>query len=219
MMKRGVLLAVFFSFLVCSCGFSATTTFSWSDATFASPEHYLYEADGTTVAGFNTWNFYVYVVNSTPANVGLAATAGAAGPLAGSSLIEGGVTWADNVFTAGSLTDGNIAGANPSIATSASGWTGYATYIYFENATATYCGFVWGNNWIVPDDSVNPQTLTMDISREFMGTGGINATGGSGSALNTDGWSATNAIPEPGTMALFAIGMLTLGARSLRRRK
>ena len=66
-----------------------------------------------------------------------------------------------------------------------------------------------GRVWATPSDL---GSLTVNLDRDGSGLG---YTVGTGS--NDDGWSTTMAVPEPGTMVLFAIGMLTVAAR--RRRK
>lgn len=74
-----------------------------------------------------------------------------------------------------------------------------------------YYGYVWSSTWTLSADSPNPvQSLNIDFGRQ---TG--EAQGGTTIAGATTGWAAVSAVPEPGTMALLALGV---GAIALRRK-
>ena len=97
---------------------------------------------------------------------------------------------------------------------------GSTVFIRFFNAAtegaATFGGLIYNDGttpWSLPADSAPANAAY--ISR----IGGDAGTLGTTHAGGADGWAATIAVPEPASFALFALGMLTMGARSLRRRK
>ncbi len=77
-------------------------------------------------------------------------------------------------------------------------------------AGAEEVGFIWDTAWLTPPLLGTPLDLLIDYATV---TG--SATGG-GTETGT-AWQSVAPVPEPGTMALFALGLVTLAAS--RRRK
>ncbi len=105
-------------------------------------------------------------------------------------------------------------------------WAGSAFYFRWFNsdsqAGATEAGFIYGSGgvggisgWSLPSATTPPATPNVFYTDVDYGAGALGTTYTAGS---NDGWATVAPVPEPGTMALFAIGLVTLGA-SRRRRK
>jgi hypothetical protein len=78
--------------------------------------------------------------------------------------------------------------------------------------SATEAGFIYSENWSTPaDPGVSGASVSITYGYES-GVTGTTYTPGS-----NDGWATVAAVPEPGTMALFAIGLVTLAVRRRRR--
>jgi hypothetical protein len=144
----------------------------------------------------------------------------------------------DRTFTsAGWTTTTTGSGANlPSANTDMTAYDDSKFYIRWFDTTvigdimdpATEAGLIYNDNahvagiggqWETADDllgtppSPNTTPTYGFIDWNHVGSGGIYSTGGSQSG---DGWQTMAPIPEPGTMALVAIGLATVG---MRRRK
>ena len=94
-------------------------------------------------------------------------------------------------------------------------WFNGSTY-----AGATEIGYLYGENhvggtgWLTPEDTggVTPSPSYSDATYGAVGTSGTIYDGGA-----NDGWATVAAVPEPGSMGLLALGLVTLVARKRKR--
>lgn len=206
---------------VLTVGMGATSTISWQDADPVSGGQYVYNVDGSKAATDSSWLFSVYAHSGVSTDVSTWAggeTGGGAGTFLAGSALLGTSTWDDNaaVLNMGDLEDGTTQGSVAGYDASLAGQNGWNIYVMFTDDDASHVGFIWNADWTMPDDSVNPGNLVMDIAEKSISVNGAGTW--INDAAHDNGWAATNAVPEPGTMALFAIGILTMGAR-MRRKK
>ncbi|OVE75222.1 hypothetical protein BVX97_05265 [bacterium E08(2017)] len=196
----------------------AAYTVNWSDTTFASP---LYDSDDTTdVSGTADWVFQLIVDTGNNTDVGSMISSSdweiGAGHTANNQNEDFVLDTGNWVPSAGGWFNDSV-NVDPSTAAA-----GSRLYVRFFNSsslsTATHVGFIYddgtdsgGRQWLTPADLGN---ATLNLDRDGVG---LAYTQGTGS--NADGWATTIAVPEPGTIALMLMGIMTLGAGGLRRKK
>jgi hypothetical protein len=84
---------------------------------------------------------------------------------------------------------------------------------WFDSSTAggaTEAGFIWDTAWTTPA----PLATAVDQNIDYATVTASGTGGGTQSGAN---WATVAAVPEPGTMALFAIGLVTMAVRRRRR--
>ncbi len=108
-----------------------------------------------------------------------------------------------------------LAGLQPTAATIQAENTSTPFYFRWFNAAtiadATEAGLIYNPGWVTPAVAATPMggvqtTYGLDGGQD---TDIINR----GSEIVGDGWQSMPMVPEPGTFALFAIGLLTVAAR------
>lgn len=193
----------------------AVTSASWYDTSGSA----LYGSDDATDVSMTAdWRFQLVVDVTGDTQFGLLAAAsswdGYSGFNTSDDIVVDGKNW-------------GLVFGTPTISSTASvadGYAGKIVYVrFFDSNTAGFgaggnVGIIYddgtdagGNQWVLPpvaspavNINLNPGALAY-----VQGTG-----------TNIDGWSTTiAAVPEPGTIALFLMGLMTFGARGLKRRK
>lgn len=111
-----------------------------------------------------------------------------------------------------------LAGLEPTPATIAAENTSTPFYFRWFNAAtiadATEAGIIHNPDWVTPGVAATPMGT---VQTTYGLDGGADSTTiNRGSEIVGDGWQSMPMVPEPGTFALFGIGLLTV---ALRRRK
>ncbi len=84
-----------------------------------------------------------------------------------------------------------------------------------DGAVGSEVGIIYGTSgWVTASGSGDPQA---SVDFTYGGSGSATTAGTEYTAGSNDGWATVAAVPEPGTMALFAIGLVTMAVRRRRR--
>ncbi len=213
--------------VVCAAGLvMAQPGQPWEDATGATR---LFEFDNTDITTMDGLVFQLVVDPGGNTDFGAMVAAGSSG--AGWGI--GGETHMFSGSTADYNADDDVvispfhawvgvaewdAGYLPGTQTAVSdnGTDYWNTQFYFrwfnsdDIATATEAGIIYNDSWVTPPNELTPADVaTLTYGRP----------GNDGSELAGDGWQTMPMVPEPGSFALFGLGLLTVAARRKLRKR